>query len=269
MTALSPHRTYGSSAPPKPDEPGHQARTITDRRSVPSSRAVAGGLLVAAATVGIFAAYRSASAAPTTSFVVAAADLPIGTPLTESVLDVAAIDLPGAVAARVYTDPAELVGQVTVAPLARGDLVQASSVVEAGASAAGHELSFGLDTDRVVNGRLDAGERVDVLVTYGSGADAYTEAVVRGVRVVEISQGDSGTLTASGRTVLTLALPQAADALAVTHAVRAGEVTIVRTTFADAAAPAPDRYRPAAPGDPPLEAPVSVDGGGGGEGGPG
>ncbi len=204
-----------------------------------------GGLLVATSVVGIFAAYQGANGGPSASYVVVAEDLAIGTPLDGSVLELSAIDLPRAIAARAYRDPSELVGQVTVAPLADGDLVQASSVVEAGAGAPAHELSFALDTDRVVNGRLDAGERVDVLVTYGTGTDAFTEAVVRNARVSEVDGGDGTTFTTSGRTVLTLALPQGSDALALTHAVRAGEVTVVRTTVADPSQPAPDQYRPA------------------------
>lgn len=213
---------------------------------------MAGGLLVATAAVGIFAAYQGASGATSDSFVVVRSDLPIGTPLTEEVLELSALDLPSASAERAYRDPSELVGQVTVAPLADGDLVQASSVVEGGAGVPAHELSFALDTDRVVNGRLDPGERVDVLVTYGSGLDAYTEAVTRDARVVEVDGRDGGTFSASSRTVLTLALDQPGDVLLLTHAVRAGEVTVVRTTFADPASPAPDRYPPSDDGGAPA-----------------
>ncbi len=243
MTALSPPRASRSPGNTEPD-PTAPPRTIRSRRDLPGGRAVAGGLLVAIAAVGIFAAYQGAGTGTGASYVVVAEDLPIGTPLTDAMLDLAPVDLPGAMAARAYRDPAELVGQVTVAPLAEGDLVQASSVVEGSAGEAVHELSFGLDTDRVVNGRLDPGERVDVAVTYGSGTDAYTEAVVSAARVVAVDGAGGGTLGPSDRTVLTLAVPQAADVLALTHAVRAGEVTVIRSTFAPPAAIAPGPYRP-------------------------
>jgi Flp pilus assembly protein CpaB len=212
---------------------------------------VLGGLLVAVAAVGIFAAYQDATDATTTAYVVAGRDLPAGTRIGESDVERVAVDLPTGLAARAFANVERLVGSVTLAPLAEGDLIQASGVVSGASREPARELSFAIDTERAVNGRLDPGERVDVLVTYGTGADAYTAVVVTGAEVVDVDEDSGGALGVSGGTVLTLALPDAEDALAVTHAVRAGEVTVVRTTLAGDAGNAGEgstEYRPPASG---------------------
>src|SRR5687768_720166 len=51
-------------------------RAVRRRSALPTGRAVVGGFLVALAALGIFAAYSSATAGPTTSYVVARRDLP-------------------------------------------------------------------------------------------------------------------------------------------------------------------------------------------------
>jgi hypothetical protein len=85
-----------------------------------------------------------------------------------------------------------------------------------------------VDADRAVDGRLQVGERVDVLATFGTGADATTEVVVRGAQVLAGSREEGG--IGARRITLTLALDDDDDVVALTHAVRAGEVTIARTT---------------------------------------
>ena len=69
---------------------------------------------------------------------------------------------------------------------------------------------------------------MDVLATYGTGGDAYTVVVVAGARVADRTTS-AASLSDRGDEVVTLALPASADALAVAHAVNAGEVTLVRT----------------------------------------
>ncbi|MGH9184590.1 MAG: SAF domain-containing protein [Acidimicrobiales bacterium] len=220
-------------------------RVAGSRRGLPNGRAVLGGLLVAVAVLGVFSAYRSATSRAAQRFVVAARDVAPGTRLTAADLILRTVDLPPELAQRAATDPADLVGDVAVAPLAAGDLIQASSVV-AGNGPSRPELSFAVDADRAVNGDLAPGEVVDVLVTYGTGDTAWTEVVVRGAMVIAVDDGHGGALTIDGTTVLTLGLPGAADVLPAAHAVRAGDVTVVRTTTSDQGGDA-TTYRP----DPP------------------
>jgi Flp pilus assembly protein CpaB len=216
-------------------------RRIRPRGSLPGGRAVAGGLLVAVATVGTFAAYRGASGGPTTSYAVAAHELRPGEVIGAGDVRLRRVDLPGALAARAYDGDAALVGAIVTAPLAEGELVQRSAVAEGSGRAPMQELSFAVETERAVDGRLRPGERVDVLATYGTGTDARTQVVVRAALLAATSDGD-GDLSGS-TVVLTVALERSEDVLALTHAVRAGEVTVVRTTGVAPDAE-PGRYPP-------------------------
>ena len=65
---------------------------------------------------------------PTTEYVVAADDLPAGRVIGPTDLETVAIDLPAAQAGAAYRDPSSLVGTITLAPIAEGELVQASAV---------------------------------------------------------------------------------------------------------------------------------------------
>ncbi|HEX9993902.1 MAG TPA: SAF domain-containing protein [Acidimicrobiales bacterium] len=218
-------------------------RTIRGRRALPGGRAVLGGLLVAVAAVGTFAAYGNATAGPSTSYAVATADLPAGHRVEPADLELRRMDLPASVAGRAFTSADAVVGAVTLAPLAAGELVQAGALVPpGGAPAPAAELSFAVPVDRAVNGTLRPGERVDVLATYGTGGAAHTMVVVRGALLLADDEGEQA-IGASTR-VLTLALEDPDDVVRVTHAVRAGEVTVVRATTASGATGTIDDYRP-------------------------
>jgi Flp pilus assembly protein CpaB len=233
--AIEADRTNGDGAGPRP--------RVRNRRGVPGGRAVVGGLLVAVAAVGVFAAYGDATAGPSTSYAVATSDLPVGRRIGPSDVELRSMDLPAAVAGRAFTSADAVVGAVTLAPLARGELVQAGALVPAGgAPTPAAELSFAIPVDRAVNGTLRPGERIDVLATYGTGGAAHTTVVVRGVLLLGNDEGEAA-IGASTR-VLTVALEDPDDVVRVTHAVRAGEVTVVRATTAAAGGGTIDDYRP-------------------------
>lgn len=218
-------------------------RTVRGRRAVPGGRAVVGGLLVAVAAVGTFAAYGNATAGPSTAYAIAAADLPAGARIGPGDVDLRPMDLPGPVAARAFTSAGAVVGAITLAPVAAGELVQAGALIPpGGAPAPAAELSFAVPVDRAVNGALRPGERVDVLATYGTGGAAHTMVVVRGALLLADDEGEEA-IGASTR-VLTIALEDPDDVVRVTHAVRAGEVTVVRATTASGEAGTIDDYRP-------------------------
>lgn len=206
-------------------------RRIERRVPLPGGRAVVGGLLVTLAAVGVFTAWTAAGDDATRPVVVAAADLRPGDVIEPGDVEVRVLDLPAGLAG-VYADPAPLVGGVALGPMAEGELVQRSAVSEAGGSGArpAAEMSFAIDVDRAVDGGLQVGERVDVLATFGTGADATTEVVVRGAVVLGGTRDEGG--IGARRLTLTLALDDEGDVVDLTHAVRAGEVTIVRTTGA-------------------------------------
>jgi len=203
-----------------------------------------GGFLVAVTALGVFAAYLSATAAPDTSWVVAARDLRIGETLEAGDLELVPIDLPPEQASHSFNVTDVLEGAVVVAPLQAGELVQQSDVAVSGGPGL-HQISFALPAERALLGVIKPNERVDVLATYGQGTDAYTIVVARGALVLDESDAGGGDVTGSGgQRVFTLGVPEAEQALAVNHALNAGVVSLVRTTAAETAEDAPDRYRP-------------------------
>ena len=205
---------------------GRRPRVIGRRPTLPNGRAVVGGLLVAAAAVGTFAAWSDADAPPSGRAVVAARDLPIGTVVRAADLDVVAVDVPAPVAERAFARPDLVVGQRTVAPLATGELVQRSSVVVPESARAGRQLSFAIDTSSALAGTLEVGETVDLLATYGSSAaESSTEVVAAGAVIAGIPPAANP----DGRTVLLVDLPPEADVLAVANATRHGALTVVRS----------------------------------------
>ena len=218
-------------------------RVLTRRRRLPSSRAVVGGFLVALAALAAFVAAQGTGDGPSHRYVVAARDLIAGSTLRADDLRTEAVDLPSAMAGRAFTDPSTLIGRVTTTALASGELVQASSVVSGEAADPRFQLSIPVERSRALDGLLVAGESVDLLVTYGTGDNATTFVVVRGADVLRVDHGQRGTLTADNDTVILIAVSTPDDALAVTHAAQAGEITVVRATAAPTGT-GPDSYRP-------------------------
>jgi Flp pilus assembly protein CpaB len=209
---------------------GRERQTVRRQSALPTGRAVVGGFLVALSAIGIFSAYLRAEAGPSTSYVVARRDIPVGTRLTSADITLMVMELPDVVAnAGAFRNRASLFGATTLGPVRRGELVQAGDVAKTGSGADELEISFAIDSSRALAGSLRPGERIDVLATFGSGGDTYTVAIVRNARVLEARSG-AGRITAGDRDVLRLAVGSAQDALALTHAINAGEVTVVRTT---------------------------------------
>lgn len=245
--AVAPQRPQATS----PDESG--ARVVRRRGTLPTGRAVVGGFLVAVSALGIFAAYSRASAGPTTHYVVARHDIAAGQRLTGNDLVLLPMELPDVVVdAAVFSTEEAVVGTTAVATIRRGEIVQAGDLVQKQSSPEELELSFSIDASRALAGTLQPGERVDALATFGSGADAYTVTVVRQARVLQ-SEIDQRALATSS-VVLRLALASSAEALALSHAVNAGDVTLVRSTGTTVSGPVGETYTaPAARAAPDAE----------------
>jgi hypothetical protein len=213
------------------------ARRIIRTRHLPGSRALVGALLVTVAAVGIFAAYAGADGRPQGRYVVARAAVAPGTALTREHVTVETGDVPAALAGRLYSSLEEVEGAVTLAPLVPGDVVQPSALLPvtvdgdgngAGATPA-REFSFAVERERAVNGDLRAGERVDVLATYGTGEGATTVVVTRDALVAEVDEGTTS-IGSTGTIVMTIAVDRPDDVLALAHAVDTAAVTVVRAT---------------------------------------
>jgi Flp pilus assembly protein CpaB len=185
---------------------------------------------MALAALGVFVATRGASDHSAQNYVVVAHDVTAGTKLTEGDLAVAAIDLPSGLASHAFTNRATVVGQVAIAHLAAGDLVQTSVVAAGDAADSRVQLSIPIERARALDGLLEPGERVDVLATYAGDGSGETIVVARGAEVRRVDNGSRNALSASDSTVLVLAVDDPDAALAVAHASQAGKVTVVRAT---------------------------------------
>lgn len=229
---------------------GRPGRRIRRVRGLPGGRAVVGAFLVAASAVGVFAAFLTATAAPDTRYAVATADIDIGTRLTEAdvaeLFEMVPVDLPEAVAGRAVREVQlpQLAGQLVTSPVREGDLLQASAVVEDAGVPDTETLSFSLSAADAVGGTLEPGERIDVLATYGSGGDAWTAFVVRGILLVDSSAAGGGVGTSDDVT-LTVAVSDLRDVQALGHAVRTSDVFVTRSTVSEGSTEsAPDAYMP-------------------------
>lgn len=255
--ADAPTLPHPDTVSTSPDEAG---RTIRPRRSLPGGRAVVGAFLVVVAAVGTFGAYLTATAGPSTSYVVATRGFELGHLITEEDLVAAgagfrlvAMDLPEELAARAFTGAPSaahpLLGQVVVAPIAPGDLALASQFADVTAAGDGVALSFSLPVDRALAGRLEAGERVDLVATFaGAGAvGSETRLVARQVTVLATTAAAEG--LNGGRVTMTVEVADLASAQAVQHAVDVARVAVLRGGDAEAPTPAAARSGTAASRD--------------------
>jgi Flp pilus assembly protein CpaB len=202
---------------------------IERHRGLPGGRAVIGGVLMGLAAVGVYVTYAQAQSDPTDPVVVAARDLQVGEVLGVGDLRVIEADLPEPTAGGAFSSTEAVVGRVVLGPIADGELVQAGALTDGPASPDLHEVALRLPPGQIALGRLKAGERVDVFAT----VDDRTTSVVRGAAVVQIEADDSGSLTSSREVTLIVAVPSGDAVAAVVHALRTGDVTVVRSTFTE------------------------------------
>ena len=213
------------------EAPERPPRRIRPRRPWPGTRATAGGLLVAIAGLGLFAAFQQTNNPPDTLYVVARTNIAPGTVLTADLIGAQRIELPSTVADAAFGSSAEalVLGSVTIEAIGAGELVQRSDI-RAGdgtATLTPFEMSFRIDADRAVDGSLRPGERIDVLATLGTCASAPTEVVEHNVLITNISRSADSSL-AGERQVITVALDRTEQVVAITSAADKGKLTLIR-----------------------------------------
>ncbi len=234
--AVSSNKTMAEGAP--------RVRSGGSRRNLPTGRALVGGLLVTIAAVLVFAAYAGAQAGPRSEVVVASKDLGVGERITASDLEVRSVDLPDDLRSEVFADTTDLIGSVTLGPVGAGEMVPRASVLtEVAGRNPAPEFSFPVDRERAVNGEIRSGETVDLLATFGTGADSYTSVLARSARVLRVEDGGRGTLGGPGTLVLTVAMDSPDQVLDVAHASQVAAITVVRSTSAVGTSAAPSRDR--------------------------
>jgi len=237
-----------------------RGRRVLPRRTLAGGRAVAGGFLIAVAAVLTFAAYTHAAHAPHQLYVVASRPLAPGTRLRSDDLTAVALDLPNpGVRRQVFESTGLLIGASVVAPINAGALVESSEIVGRGGPPGSREISLSVDRSRAVGGTLKPAEFVDVLGTFGGGADSYTSVMVPHVKVLTITAQGGGSLGDARTELIVFSVPDGIAAEAVADAMIATQVTLVRSaeqldsapvttiaTYRPPAAPGPVGYTPGA-----------------------
>lgn len=209
---------------------GQGAGTIRPRRSLPGSRAVTGALLVTVAAVALFASYSKATSPTRHTYLVASRDIRAGETLGAKDVRLAPMDLPLGTTERAFTSIDQLRGRVALGPIHAGELLDRSTVPADSPTGHRAQVSLSLEVDRTVNGSLRPGDKVDVLVTYGTGAGSTTHVVASRATLLEAPTAGEAGLGGNRLQTLTLEITNLDDAMHVVNARRAGEVTLVRTT---------------------------------------
>jgi len=127
----------------------------------------------------------------------------------------------------VAKDPATLIGQVVLGPVARLEFLQTANVAPAaGATSEGGlaVVSLAVDPTRTPQ-TLAAGELVSVLATFDDVEPAVTQLVAD--RVVVLSYDAGGTDFGSSDAVLRLGIADGATASAIINASHTGEISII------------------------------------------
>lgn len=215
----------------RPAERDVRSPQVIERRpGLPGGRAALGGLLISLAAVGVFLAYTGANKGPSESIVVAVRDIRVGEVIEADDIQVVLAELPGAASRGAFESTRSLLGRIALGPISEGEIVQAGALTAQRATSGAHEIAITLPREQIAIGRLKQGERVDVFVTY----DERTTSVVRGAQVVLIGGEGDRSLTSDREITIVVAVPSGDIVAALVHALRTGDVTVVRSTFADA-----------------------------------
>lgn len=161
---------------------------------------------------------------PTVPILVAGADLPAGTPLSELEIDVRQV---GSAAGLVAGDElGELEEWALASPISSGEPLLSSQLRPAAALAAPDAIAIELDTGHAVLGQLSAGDRVDVYATTSlPGRPAETMLIATAIYILEARTIES--TAGKDRVELLLAVDRA-TARALTAAMHAGDVDLVK-----------------------------------------
>src|SRR6266545_6510278 len=169
---------------------------------------------------------------------VAARDLAPGAVLTESSVRYEQVKMDDSLLGTVLRpdDVKRLRDSVAAYPIAAGELVHRRAVRPAAAPAGKRAMSVAIDPARAVNGELEAGDRVDVILA----GNHEVAIIVADAEVLSVGRPDRGSAFGGidDKFTLTLAV-DAYESQLVAGGLAGGDIVITRTTGARPAEPTP------------------------------
>jgi Flp pilus assembly protein CpaB len=223
-----------TSPPPAPIRTRRRRRRSgTSRVAPPLWAALIAGIIAVIANVFALGGDRGVQV------VVAARDLAPGELVASGDFRFVDASLPDSALAKMLrpSDMNDLAGQVTTHALSVGQPVGHSDLTASTASGLQRTMSIPIDPTHAVGGRLQQGDKVDV-IDASTGAAVY---VVTNAPVVDIgveTVGSRGLGSGSTKYALTIAVDDQA-ALRLSAAIAANQLDVVRSTGAAPATPAP------------------------------
>jgi SAF domain len=224
---------------PPAAEPVPQPRglpvTNGGRSTLPSGRAVVGGLLIALAVFGTFVAYRGVTNANTQHYVVARQRIEAGAVIVPDDLAVVVGNLPTAVAKQTFADLANVTNQRAKGPIEAGDIIHPDALTLSKDSRDVWEIAVPVTPGGDLAGGLQVGETVEVVLTSKNPPNESTVIVPDAV-VAATTRADS--VLGGGGTLVTLDVHSEAEAVAVAGAGAKGTVGLARPPASAAGADA-------------------------------
>ena len=204
----------------------HGGLRILPRRAQANSRAVIGGLAVSLAVVLVFAAWLGTRPGRPQPYAVTRLPLAAGERLTAGDLTTRALRLPAAVASSAFPATSSLLGRVLAVAIPAGQLISSPELTPAATQPALRPVAIEAPSFELVG--LAPGQRVDVLLTTGSGSAERTTLIFRGAEVIRVYPGGGGLLGGgSGSEVVALGVPDLQDVESLIAATHAGTIDLV------------------------------------------
>ncbi len=123
--------------------------------------------------------------------------------------------------------PSTVLGGILAVPIPKGGIITSSDLAQKQHGNLFRQISFAIPLSHAVAGTLQAGDRIDILSTTGSGSSAMTTVVARAVEVTSINYTAQSIGTVSDPPVtITVAAPDSMTTLGIANAASSGTIWI-------------------------------------------
>jgi hypothetical protein len=242
---------------------GRPGRRIRRARSLPGGRAVVGALLITAAAVGVFAAFLTATAEPTTHYAVARDDIEVGTRIDSDaavaeLFEFVPVDLPHDVSVRAVRD-VQAPSWWAARHLARSPAATCCSPRRSSTTTGCRPPRSCRSRCRPPMPSAVPCRRVSASTSWPPTAAARTPGPPSSCAACCWSPSTVATpaMAASSDVTLTVAVSSLEDVQALGHAVRSADVFVTRSTVTEGSTePAPGAFTPSREQTPPRPDPA-------------